>query len=132
MKGTSETHMENKNDMTTQKTHPNAFQRFTTNVKVFLIGLGIGTVATMLFAPRKGEETRALIGDAVDERISTGRQAALEVIEQFEGEIPELRKRVDKALKQGVKESRKAAKNVEKQIQKETAELRKRVKANGH
>ena len=33
----------------------------------FLVGLGIGTVIGLLFAPRTGRETRALINEKVDE-----------------------------------------------------------------
>ena len=38
----------------------------------FLVGGAIGTVAALLYAPRSGEETRAIVADKVDDLLGQG------------------------------------------------------------
>ena len=50
----------------------------------FLVGLGIGTVIGLLFAPRTGRETRELINEKVDEGREYLKRRSRELREQAE------------------------------------------------
>lgn len=60
-----------------------------------VIGLTIGAVLSLLFAPRSGERTRAEIGDALEDSFHEGRRAGSDAIERLEKEFAELRKRLE-------------------------------------
>ncbi len=68
-------------------------------VTVFmLLGLTIGTVIALLFAPQSGEKTRHLIGDAVEEGLESGRESTRGTLERLEHEFTVLRKQVEDKL----------------------------------
>jgi gas vesicle protein len=50
----------------------------------FLVGLGIGTVIGLLFAPRSGRETRDLLNEKVDEGREFLKRRSRELREQAE------------------------------------------------
>lgn len=50
----------------------------------FLVGLGIGTVIGLLFAPRSGRETRDLLNEKVDEGRDYLKRRSRELREQAE------------------------------------------------
>ena len=55
-----------------------------TKFSFFLVGLGIGTVIGLLFAPRSGRETRELINEKVDEGRDYLKKRGRELREQAE------------------------------------------------
>jgi gas vesicle protein len=59
------------------------------------LGLGIGAILALLFAPNVGEKTRQLIASALEDGFKRGQEAILEATTQLEQEYPELRKRVE-------------------------------------
>ncbi len=59
-------------------------------MKGFLLGLGFGVAAGLLFAPASGDETRRDLRERADEAIGAGRQKYGEILEkgrQKAGEI---------------------------------------------
>lgn len=60
-----------------------------------VIGITIGAVLALLFAPRSGEKTRAEIADALDESFNEGRKASSDAVEKLEKEFADLRKRLE-------------------------------------
>lgn len=66
---------------------------------VFLaLGLGIGAVLALLFAPGAGSSTRQKISEALDEGYRRGRDATNDALKQLEPEFPDLRKKVDELV----------------------------------
>ena len=57
-----------------------ASNRWQETLLAFVVGVGLGTLAGILFAPKSGEETREQIADAVkdgyDSAVAGGRQLA--------------------------------------------------------
>lgn len=70
-------------------------ERNTAILAFLVIGVTIGTVLALLFAPRSGEKTRAEISDALEDSFQDGRKAGNEAIEKLEKEFNELRKRLE-------------------------------------
>jgi gas vesicle protein len=60
-----------------------------------VIGVTIGTVLALLFAPRSGEKTREDIGEALEDSFHEGRKAGSEAVEKLEKEFAELKKRLE-------------------------------------
>ncbi len=60
-----------------------------------VIGVTVGAILALLFAPRSGDKTRAEIADALDEGFNEGRKASGDAIEKLEKEFAELRKRLE-------------------------------------
>lgn len=53
-------------------------------VSFFLVGLGIGALVGILFAPKSGEETRAFLSDKADEGRDYAQRKARELRERAE------------------------------------------------
>jgi len=51
-------------------------------MKRFLVGLGLGVAAGLLFAPASGEETRRELRERVDDSVTAGRRKWGEVLEE--------------------------------------------------
>lgn len=60
-----------------------------------VIGITVGVVTALLFAPRSGEKTRAELADALDEGFNEGRKASGDAIEKLEKDFADLRKRIE-------------------------------------
>ncbi len=69
-----------------------------TALAMLAVGLGIGALVAMLFAPDEGEKTRRMLAEAVEEGYRRGRHATDDALGQLEKDIPNLRKRVDALL----------------------------------
>jgi gas vesicle protein len=69
-----------------------------TALAMMVVGLGIGALIAMLFAPGEGEKTRRMVADAIEESYRRGRDATDDALSQLEKDIPNLRKRVDSML----------------------------------
>lgn len=64
-----------------------------------LVGLGIGTILALLFAPNVGEKTRKLIAEALEDGFKSGQETVWEATSQLEKDVPDLRKRLEGLLK---------------------------------
>ncbi len=73
--------------------------RFFASLFVLGIGLGIGTVLAMLFAPRPGDETRKLLSNSASEALDTGREATSKAVEGLQKDIERLRKDFEDRVK---------------------------------
>ncbi len=62
------------------------------------LGIGLGALFALLFAPDEGEKTREMITDALEDGYQRGREATVEALSQLEQEIPNLREKVDGML----------------------------------
>ena len=62
------------------------------------LGIGLGALFALLFAPDDGEKTRGMIADALEDGYQRGREATVEALSQLDVEIPNLREKVDGML----------------------------------
>jgi len=65
---------------------------------VLLLGLVLGGIAALLFAPQKGEKTRSNIADELESGIDQSRDSTQKALERLEREYHSLRKEVEKML----------------------------------
>ena len=70
-------------------------ERNTAILAFLLVGMAVGTVLALLFAPRSGEKTRAELSDALEDSFHEGRKASGDAIERLEKEFADLRKRLE-------------------------------------
>ncbi|HVU12330.1 MAG TPA: YtxH domain-containing protein [Phototrophicaceae bacterium] len=61
----------------------------------FIVGVAIGGVLALMFAPRSGDRTRAELGDALDHSFEEGRKHSADAIQRLEHDFADLRKRVE-------------------------------------
>lgn len=73
-------------------------QRLLTMVIFMALGVGLGAVIALLFAPDEGEKTRRLISEAAQDGFRRGRDTTSDALRQLEPEFPDLRKRVDELI----------------------------------
>ena len=64
------------------------------------VGVGIGTVLALLFAPARGSETRHEIAHTFESGVKDGREAVAPVIKRLEHDIADLRERFQDRVKQ--------------------------------
>jgi len=62
------------------------------------LGLGIGAVMALMFAPNSGEKTRKELGHALEEGVNTGRGNVEPTLKRLEKEFSELRQKVDEKV----------------------------------
>ena len=62
------------------------------------LGIGIGSAVALLLAPNKGEATRELISNTLEEGFQRGRATTDEALSQLEQEVPNLRERVNELV----------------------------------
>lgn len=107
-----------------------------TGISRFIVGMMLGAIAALLFAPRTGKETRKQIKETADElyedsreRVSEGGKRALEVISSQRGtaaqRIDSLKKRIQQTKEEVVQATGEAkgraiqeAQKLEEQVQK--------------
>jgi gas vesicle protein len=63
-----------------------------------ILGLSIGAVAALLFAPSSGKKTRADLAKTVEDGLNSGRDAVEPVVKRMEEELGDLRKRVEERI----------------------------------
>lgn len=68
-------------------------------IVVMGLGVGIGALIALLFAPKSGEAVRSHLGQAVDEAMSEGREVSQQTLERLEQEISDLREQVSARLR---------------------------------
>lgn len=76
-----------------------AQQRLMMAIAVLALGLGMGTVLAMLFAPRTGEETRRSLAEGAASAVDGGREVAGKAIENLQREFDKLRKEVEERVR---------------------------------
>lgn len=70
-------------------------ERTTAILAFFLVGITLGTVMALLFAPRSGEKTRAELAGALEDSFEEGRKTSAETIDRLEKDFADLRKRIE-------------------------------------
>lgn len=66
---------------------------------VFLaLGLGIGAVLALFFAPRSGAEIRQGLASTLEDRLETSREATMKALHKLEGDFNELRQKVEQSI----------------------------------
>lgn len=70
-------------------------ERTTAILAFFVIGITVGTVIALLFAPRSGEKTRGELADAIEDSFNEGRKASNDAIHKLEKELGDLRKKIE-------------------------------------
>jgi gas vesicle protein len=63
-----------------------------------ILGVSIGAVVALLFAPSSGKKTRADLAKTVEEGLNTGRDAVEPLVKRMEDEIGDLRKKVEETI----------------------------------
>lgn len=63
------------------------------------LGLSIGTVLAMLFAPQSGQETRREISSAVEKQVKSGRSTTEKAVKKLEERVERLGKMVEDRVK---------------------------------
>lgn len=93
--------------MTNERIYPTSPQerRQDAALVVAVLGLGmlIGALLALLFAPQSGDKTRQNINQAFDHGVQVGRKNAETTVERLEHEVYELRKSIQDRLKQSEK-----------------------------
>jgi len=70
-------------------------------VLIFMaLGLGIGAVLALMFAPKSGEKLRRELASNLGESLEGGRDATNKAIHRLEKDFGELRKKVEERLEQ--------------------------------
>jgi len=69
-------------------------------VSYFLVGLGIGTLLGILFAPKSGEETRQFLADKADEGRDYAQRKAREIQERAEDLVERSRDAINRQKEQ--------------------------------
>lgn len=63
-----------------------------------MVGLGVGAVLALLFAPSSGKKARKQIARSVEERLNSGQDAIDPVINRLEKEVKELRDTLEERI----------------------------------
>jgi gas vesicle protein len=68
-------------------------------IGVFMaMGLGIGAVLALMFAPKSGNQVRKELAAGVEDRLDSGREATNKTLHRLEKDFNDLRKRVEERL----------------------------------
>jgi gas vesicle protein len=68
-------------------------------VGIFMaLGLGIGAVLALMFAPKSGSQVRKELAEGLDDRLDSGREATNKTLHRLEKDFAELRKKVEERL----------------------------------
>ncbi len=76
-----------------------AQQRTILALIVMLLGLGLGAVVALLFAPRKGDDVRKDLADQAGHLYDNGREATSKTMKELQKDIDKLRGDVEERLK---------------------------------
>lgn len=74
-------------------------ERIVAMILFLLMGLGIGALLALLFAPESGQKTRKELGSSIEDRIDASRDATRKTIQRLEKDFNDLRDRVEDRLK---------------------------------
>lgn len=76
-----------------------AQQRTILALIVMLLGLGLGAVLALLFAPRKGEEIRSEIAKEASSLYENGRESTGKTLKELQKDFEKLRGDIEERLK---------------------------------
>jgi len=76
-----------------------AQQRTILALVVMLLGLGLGAVVALLFAPRKGDEVRKEIANQAENLYDNGRETTGKALKELQKDFDKLRGDVEDRLK---------------------------------
>ena len=74
-------------------------ERAVTTLLLVALGLGIGAVLALMFAPSSGKETRGELAHEVEERFDPVRHASHETVQRLERDLADLRKKVEDRIR---------------------------------
>ena len=80
-----------------------AQQRTILALVVMLLGLGLGAVVALLFAPRKGDEIRKDLADQAGHIYDNGREVTGKTLKELQKDFDKLRGDVEDRLKNATK-----------------------------
>jgi gas vesicle protein len=66
---------------------------------MLVLGISLGTILALLFAPRSGDETRQSLADIAEQAYNDGRDATNNAVENLQEDLERLRKDIDERLK---------------------------------
>jgi gas vesicle protein len=70
-------------------------ERFVLAIVVAALGLGMGAVLALLFAPQSGDKTRQQLGEEVERVTSQGREAAKQASHNLGDKVQKIRDNVE-------------------------------------
>ncbi|MBI1280513.1 MAG: hypothetical protein GC179_20490 [Anaerolineaceae bacterium] len=76
-----------------------AQQRTVLALMVMLLGLGLGALVALLFAPRKGDEVRKEIANQAENIYENGRESTGKALKELQKDFDKLRSDVEDRLK---------------------------------
>jgi gas vesicle protein len=65
----------------------------------FTLGMALGTLIMLFFAPKEGEQTRKQISEALEEGFERGRTAAEDALQDVEKDSPDLLEEIRRAIR---------------------------------
>lgn len=74
-------------------------ERVSLALMVMILGVGIGALMALLFAPKPGEETRKSLLETANSAVDDGREATNRVLETLQKDFDRLRKDVEDRMK---------------------------------
>lgn len=77
---------------------PTGLQMFFSNLIWFLVGLGAGTAAALLYAPQTGKKTRRELRKDIESTLDDGQDAIEPVVKRLEKEMGELRHTLEEQM----------------------------------
>lgn len=76
-----------------------AMRRITVMTVLFMaLGLGVGAVMALLYAPNAGKKTRHSLSQSIEEGLESGQDAIEPVVKRLEKEMGELRQTVEERI----------------------------------
>jgi gas vesicle protein len=74
-------------------------QRIVSALVFLALGLGIGAVMALLFAPTSGKKMRSELADSAEDTFEGGRDATNRTLERLQSSLDDLRERVEERIK---------------------------------
>lgn len=62
------------------------------------LGIGVGAMLMLLFAPQRGQETRKQIGDQIEQALSQGQETLNATLKSLRGDVDDLRSTMNERL----------------------------------
>ncbi len=75
-----------------------ARERITLTLVCVFLGLGIGSILALLFAPAPGKQTRDELAHSLEHGVNSGRERVEPAMSQIQRELTDLRRKVEERL----------------------------------
>ena len=76
-------------------------EKIDSKVTYFLLGVGVGSLVGILFAPKTGEETREYLSQNVQKKVRGLQESAEDVIERGKEVVSQEKEKIAAAVKEG-------------------------------